>query len=204
MEFVSVLAGERWSDQPGCTHPLVGTVARLVNDCSADSERQQIALFGPSLVGLKSDDPRWYPIVARRSILTVLPYVAQPHQRSLAVGLLVCERYLATLEGRDPESLSDAGRAGLERVPHAHKWAMAYLADQNVRLDRFATRNAPGIVRTAVVAAREAEVLDADALLRTMLDDVIAECAAIRAASRGGSEPASPVVEPQERVATSA
>ena len=32
MEMASVLAGERWSDHPKCTHPLRGNLARLVND----------------------------------------------------------------------------------------------------------------------------------------------------------------------------
>ena len=32
MEMASYLAGERWSDHPKCTHPLVASVARMVND----------------------------------------------------------------------------------------------------------------------------------------------------------------------------
>ena len=184
MEFVSLLAGERWTDHPSCTHPLIGTLARLVNDCSTEPERQRIALYGPSLVGLNSDDPRWDGVIARRTILTVLPYVAQRHQRSLAVGLLVCERYLAAIDGRDPRSLSDIGRACLELVPHSHEWAEDYVADQDMHIERFQTRNAPSIVRTAVVAAREAEVLDADALMRSMIDDVIDECRSMLAAPR--------------------
>ena len=30
MEFASFLAGERWSDHPACTHPLLAGVARDV------------------------------------------------------------------------------------------------------------------------------------------------------------------------------
>ena len=30
MEFASLLAGERWSDHPACTHPLLAAVARHV------------------------------------------------------------------------------------------------------------------------------------------------------------------------------
>ena len=29
MEFASLLAGERWSDHPACTHPLLAAVAQL-------------------------------------------------------------------------------------------------------------------------------------------------------------------------------
>lgn len=31
--LASFLAGERWSDRPRCTHPLLAHLARLVNDC---------------------------------------------------------------------------------------------------------------------------------------------------------------------------
>ena len=37
MEFASFLAGERWSDHPACTHPLLGQLARQVNDLIGDS-----------------------------------------------------------------------------------------------------------------------------------------------------------------------
>ena len=37
MEFASYLAGERWSDHPRCTHPLLSAVARLVNDNTSDT-----------------------------------------------------------------------------------------------------------------------------------------------------------------------
>ena len=32
MELASYLAGERWSDHPACTHPLLAAIARLVNE----------------------------------------------------------------------------------------------------------------------------------------------------------------------------
>ena len=32
MELASYLAGERWSDHPACTHPLLAALARDVND----------------------------------------------------------------------------------------------------------------------------------------------------------------------------
>ena len=39
MEMASYLAGERWSDHPSCTHPLLASLARLVNDTLSDAER---------------------------------------------------------------------------------------------------------------------------------------------------------------------
>jgi hypothetical protein len=51
MELASFLAGERWSDHPSCTHPLLAEVARNVNDrpptqtarCSRRSSRRSSA-----------------------------------------------------------------------------------------------------------------------------------------------------------------
>ncbi len=38
MELASYLAGERWSDHPACTHPLLAAVARDVNDYTSGYE----------------------------------------------------------------------------------------------------------------------------------------------------------------------
>ena len=35
MEYVSMLAGEEWSDRPECTHPLLAHEARTAKTCSA-------------------------------------------------------------------------------------------------------------------------------------------------------------------------
>jgi hypothetical protein len=58
MELASFLAGERWSDHPQCTHPLLAMLARAVNDLTSDEARPQLAPLIPSVIGLTSDDPR--------------------------------------------------------------------------------------------------------------------------------------------------
>src|SRR6266576_2338551 len=40
MELASYLAGERWTDHPACTHPLLAELARQVNDHVSDETRQ--------------------------------------------------------------------------------------------------------------------------------------------------------------------
>jgi len=55
MEIASVLAGERWSDSPRCTHPVLAAVARLVNDAVSDTARPQLAAMVPDLVGAVGD-----------------------------------------------------------------------------------------------------------------------------------------------------
>lgn len=169
MEYVSFLAGERWSDHPTCTHPLLGSLSRLVNDVASSEGRQQIALIAPTLIGLNSDDPRWYPLIARRAALTVLPVAAEHHQRTLCVGIQVCDRMLGETRG---------GRIASDTVPMAWKWAIEFAAGHHVPAAAFQSRGAPAIVRTAVIAGYHAVVSDRDALLRALLEDAVAEVAA--------------------------
>jgi len=43
MEYVSVLAGEEWSDAPKCVHPFIANMARGVNDeIESDDERARL------------------------------------------------------------------------------------------------------------------------------------------------------------------
>lgn len=51
MEYVSVLAGEPWSDDPPCTHPLLAATARSVNDLLEHDERQRLLSLAPRLLG---------------------------------------------------------------------------------------------------------------------------------------------------------
>lgn len=51
MEYVSLLAGEEWTDTPKCTNPVLARAAQRVNDALDDSERHRLVpligrLFG--------------------------------------------------------------------------------------------------------------------------------------------------------------
>jgi len=39
MEYVSMIAGEQWSDHPKCVHPALAAVCRAINDTVEDDER---------------------------------------------------------------------------------------------------------------------------------------------------------------------
>lgn len=58
MELASLLAGERWSDHPRCTHPVLCVLARAINDACSDDGRQQLAPLVPDVIGRNADDPR--------------------------------------------------------------------------------------------------------------------------------------------------
>lgn len=57
MEIASVLAGERWSDHPKCTHPMLAELARTVNDLVQDDARQQLVRWIPDVVGANRCHP---------------------------------------------------------------------------------------------------------------------------------------------------
>ena len=112
MEMASYLAGERWSDHPGCTHPLVATVARLVNDYTTDDHRSRLAELIPSVIGLTTTDPRADARIALRCATAALPIASAKRQNVMAVSVLVAERTLAALDGRRarrPPSLQPRG-----------------------------------------------------------------------------------------------
>ena len=175
MELASFLAGERWSDHPQCTHPLLASVARMVNDATSDDARQGLAELIPDVIGTASDDPRWDVLIARRAALTALPVAAGERQRVLAVGILVCERLLAHLDGRPLDDLTPESFEVLTQVPHAYRWAREFSSGEEVPLRRFRDVAAPGIVRVAVSAVANVCIIDRDIGLRDVLENVIAE-----------------------------
>ncbi len=124
MEFASYLAGERWSDHPACTHPLLAAMARGVNDLLDDESRPRIVWLIPDVVGLDTDDPRAHAWIAREAALAALPVVPEARQRVAAVGLLHCERHLA---GLGEPSVDPRTRRALDDAPHARDWAREFV-----------------------------------------------------------------------------
>ena len=110
MEFASLLAGERWSDHPACTHPLLAAVARHVNDHTSDAGRQRLAGLIPSVIGLTGDDLHIDARIALGSATMALPVVAADRQRVMAVSVLSCDRILAELDGRPLDVLEAPSR----------------------------------------------------------------------------------------------
>ena len=99
MELASYLSGEKWSDHPRCTHQLLASLARSVNDCTTDAGRSRLALLIPSVIGLTGEDVRIDAAVALRAARTALPVVAADRQRVMAVAVLTADRILAGARG---------------------------------------------------------------------------------------------------------
>jgi hypothetical protein len=173
MEFASFLAGERWSDHPACTHPLLAHLARLVNDHTSDAGRHDLVPFIPAVIGLTSDDPHVDVRIVLRAATTALPVVAEGRQRVMAVAVLAANRLLADLDGRPPGSLDERSRQALSDVPHAATWAGRFTRDAPISLTAFRRRGAPSAVTQAVAGIAAACVRDPDGLLRDLLVAVI-------------------------------
>ena len=173
MELASYLAGERWSDKPACTHPLLAHLARLVNDLTEDSERSRLAVLIPAVIGLRSDDPRWDDEITLLAASRALPVVSEHHQRSLAVGILSCERRRAERNGWDELRFHPASRRALDAVPLAERWAQAFV-DQVGGVG--AHHPGAAVVEIATVGLATACVPDPSGMLRELLTDAITLC----------------------------
>jgi hypothetical protein len=171
MEYASLLAGERWSDHPACTHPAVAALARLVNDCSSDARRTELATLIPSVIGLAGDGRRTSINVAVRAMAAAIPVVSYGRQRALAAGAL---RLTSLVDSRDvveQELLADA----LETVPDAAVWAEHFTVDLAPIDPRMIDRMCDAIIRTSVIGIAEACVPDPDDRLRSLLAETIAD-----------------------------
>jgi hypothetical protein len=101
MELASYLAGEWWSDDPACTHPLLAAPAPR---CQRLHLRRRPALAGlvPSVIGLAGEDlhiDAWIALVCAR---TALPVAAATTQQVMALSVPACERVLAAWTGGRP------------------------------------------------------------------------------------------------------
>ena len=174
MEFASFLAGERWSDHPDCTHPLLGQLARQVNDQISDAGRQQLTPLIPTVVGRRGDDRTWLRLpvaVAASSIL----HVPEATQRALAAGLLRAVEVCGDL-GPEMARTGRQAEAALELVPHAIAWVERLDVHGRINARTFAVRCSPTIVRCAVEGVAASGGPHRDTRLRTLLEVGISAC----------------------------
>ncbi|HEX4815817.1 MAG TPA: hypothetical protein VFV66_23985 [Nonomuraea sp.] len=193
MELASYLAGERWSDHPACTHPLLAALARLVNDNVNDESRNKLVGLVPSIIGLASDDLRVDARIALRCATTALPVAAAERQLALAVSVLAAEEMLARLDGAPSGRLSEQSRRAMAEVPHAAEQARRFSRAARITEKGFRRYAAPNAVQLSVVGIVQACIPDPDALLRRLLEETIADCAAmIRGPETAGTSTTGP------------
>jgi hypothetical protein len=190
MELASFLAGERWSDHPACTHPLLAALARHVNDCTSEANRQRLAELIPSVIGLTGDDPHLDALIALRCATTAMPVVSAERQRVMAVAILTCDRVLSGLDERPSTSLEERSRRALDHAPEAARWARRFIDDLGPSPKAFRRHAAPATVRIAVEGIAQACISEPDDLLHDLLAGTIRECAARIHPAHLSTEPA--------------
>jgi hypothetical protein len=191
MELASYLAGERWSDHPACTHPLLAALARDVNDYTSDAGRGRLAGLIPSVIGLTGDDLHIDVRIALFCARMALPVVAASRQQVLAVSILVCERAMGGLDGRPTGRLTEPSLAALAHVPHAAEWAGEFTRDIAITPKAFRHRAAPFTVHTAAEGIAQSCIPQPDEMLRDLLIGAIGEFAPdARPGAGGGATPA--------------
>lgn len=150
MEYVSVLAGEPFSDRPGCTHPTLAALAQMVNDAISDSARPGLVVLAPDLIGAVGSDPRLTPALVARCARNAL--AAEPASRRLRKR---AERAVRCLDRMN--SPSGSGRWG---------WFTAFACLRPSALCA---------VREAVLTIAHSHRHDRDELLHRLLADAIAD-----------------------------
>jgi len=170
MELASVLANERWSDHPGCTHPLLAELARLVNDHTTDRHRGDLVVLVPSVVGLRGGGLAWSVDLTAAVALEALPGVPEHAQRALVAGLVRCDE-LADQIGRGTVHHAAAVRRALENQPRTVAWAQRFADGRAITPKAFEKRSAPGVMLCAVrgIVASAGSETESDARLRDLL-----------------------------------
>ena len=190
MEMASYLAGERWSDHPACTHPLLAALARDVNDYTSDAGRARLVGLIPSVIGLTSDDLHIDARIALVCARTALPVVAASRQQVLAVSVVVSERMLADLDGWPSGWLSEPSQEALARVPDAAQWARGFTRELPISAKAFRLRSAPFTVHAAAEGIARACISQPDDMLRDLLIGAIDMFAARPARRASAAVPA--------------
>jgi hypothetical protein len=146
MEYAALLAGEPWTDQPRCTHPVLAALARLANDATTPTGRYRLVPLIPYVVGANPDDLHTAPAIVRAAITTVRPAAARG--RSLRRHQRRAGRRLRRIV-HQPPTLIDRWRGKLyERGP-----AMRALESVLLATRRLPPEVRDEMLRTALVAA---------------------------------------------------
>lgn len=122
MEYVSVLAGEKFSDHPRCTGRLLAHLARMVNDATSGAGRPTLAVLAAEMVGTGGAQPDADEAVLETCYTVARRHgsVIRPHQgrmgwlrRNRTARRLDAERVVRSLRRIVPTDRRDAALYGL-------------------------------------------------------------------------------------------
>jgi hypothetical protein len=147
MEYVSVLAGERFSDRPACVDPLLVQLAWAVNDTTNSKLRARLPDLAPRFIGTAQGGPQAAPAIVIACCRFAQPYLSPSSRSSLARGQRRAEARLQRVNG----------------------WIAAGRAVRGVR--RYRLLHAEPALQTAVSAVAAADLA---ALPRLLLEAITA------------------------------
>jgi hypothetical protein len=104
MEAVAWLAGEKHSDRPDCTCPVITAYVSRIADWASDEQRQQLRAFLPRLIGSRSAEhmaPR-AQYLTRQAVTMFLPIMYEDlKQPKIAASLRVLPADATPMQWRD-------------------------------------------------------------------------------------------------------
>ena len=200
MELTSILAGEHFSDHPRCTDPVLAAVARAVNDYSSHAARQRLAVLASELTWSAPAGPQLGYALARRCLLTALPFSRGERRHVLVVGLLGLDR---AAHGRARGWRRGVLDLDTELALLSDERELAEAADllRGLRVTprEYVRRGLPVAIEAAIrTIAGEAE--DADDILAALLTGCIGD---VRRAARGAQVPSASCAGSSDTSATS-
>lgn len=144
MEYVSVIAGEPFSDHPACVEPLLVRLAWAVNDSAPASVRASLVHFAPRMIGTRNDNPRTAPTLLTACIDCTASMVD-----------LEQDAFLVAARGRADRRLAKLERAAVgRRVRWADKRYRRWHADDVLRdCVRLTAADAPQLLPRLLEAA---------------------------------------------------
>jgi hypothetical protein len=156
MEYTSVLAGERFSDSPRCTDPVLAAVARAVNDYSTDAARQRIAPYAGDLTTTHGAGDDVQHGIVRRCLLTALRAAEGNRRHVLLVALLGLDRAAhGASRGWDDSMLTVDSELALLAHDSGLADAAAYVADLPVTVGEHSRRALAVAAEVAVATIAE-------------------------------------------------
>lgn len=123
MEYVSILAGEQFTDHPACVEPLLIRLAWAVNDVSPAPVRATLVHFAPRLVGTRNDNLLTAPTMLAACIDCVAGLVSIEE-----------EAFLRAARDRADKRLDKVAQRPLDRrAQWSDRWYRRWHADDVVR-----------------------------------------------------------------------
>jgi len=92
MEYVSVLAGEKFTDRPVCADPLLAHLARMINDATSAPGRPALGRLAADIVGTSGADAQLHEELVLTCFATLRGQRAAPQPSRGRVRVLMRNR----------------------------------------------------------------------------------------------------------------